>query len=241
MNQANPPSISSRSLLALLLLIPAPSLGVLAAMGWLKGHALGNPLWGITKVWIVALPVVWLLYVDRGRVSFSPLAKPRRKSAIIAGMVSGIAIFILILAGYFLFAQHWIDGKALREHLIETGLDSLARYLALCVFLIVVNSAVEAYVWRWFVYTRCRTLLPAALAVIASGFAFTIHHVFVLGFNFQWDWRVVLLGSVGVFVGGVTWSILYATYRSVWVGWISHAWADLAIFIIGYLLLFGSE
>ncbi len=227
-------------LLALLLLVPAPTLGVLGAMLWFTDSIIGQAMWAVSKVWIMALPLAWLLWVDRSWISVSPIPRKQMRSALIAANVTGVLIFALILGGYYLFGRNWMDLDAVRAHLTSVGLDSVPLYLAMCVFWIAVNSAVEEYVWRWFVYTRLAALLPAGAAVIAAGLAFTLHHVFALGLNFQWDWRIVALASTGVFVGGVTWSILYAVYRSVWPGWISHAWADLAIFIIGYQLLFSA-
>ncbi|MCC6682324.1 MAG: CPBP family intramembrane metalloprotease [Phycisphaeraceae bacterium] len=225
---------------ALLLLVPAPTLGVLGAMLWFTDSIVGQAMWAASKVWIMALPLAWLLFVDRSYISVSPIPRKQMRSALIAANVTGVLIFALILGGYYLFGREWMDLDAVRVHLTSVGLDSVPLYLAMCVFWIVVNSAVEEYVWRWFVYTRLAALIPHRLILpgVAAGLAFTLHHVFALGLNFQWDWRIVGLASTGVFVGGVTWSILYAVYRSIWPGWISHAWADLAIFIIGYQLLF---
>ena len=74
-------------------------------------------------------------------------------------------------------------------------------------------------------------------AVILSALLFTVHHVFALAA--QVDWRVTLLASVGVFIGGVTWSWLYRRYRSIWPGYLCHLMADAPIFVIGYVLIFG--
>jgi membrane protease YdiL (CAAX protease family) len=54
----------------------------------------------------------------------------------------------------------------------------------------------------------------------------------------QFGWAVTLLGSAGIFVGGLTWSWLYRRYRSTWPGYVSHILADAAVFVIGWLLLF---
>ena len=53
------------------------------------------------------------------------------------------------------------------------------------------------------------------------------------------DWPLVVLGSLGVFIGGVTWSWMYRKYRSVWVPYVSHAMVDIAIFAVGADVLFG--
>jgi hypothetical protein len=43
-----------------------------------------------------------------------------------------------------------------------------------------------------------------------------------------------------VLAAGACWSFLYLRYESIWPGWISHVLADLAVFLIGWHLLFAS-
>ncbi|MHC4769736.1 MAG: CPBP family intramembrane glutamic endopeptidase, partial [Planctomycetota bacterium] len=99
-----------------------------------------------------------------------------------------------------------------------------------------INSMLEEYVWRWFVSTRCEVLMPRRLAVMAAGLLFTLHHIIALDVYF--DWRIVVLGSMGVFIGGTTWSWLYLRYRNIWAAYVSHVFADVIIFAIGWKLLF---
>ena len=47
-----------------------------------------------------------------------------------------------------------------------------------------------------------------------------------------------MLGSLGVFLGGVIWSWIYLVYRNLWAAYVSHVAADIVIFGIGYTLLF---
>ncbi len=77
-----------RALLALLLLVPAPSLGVLLGMIWFPDSTLGRALFGITKVWMFAFSVVWLTCVDKKPLSRSPA----KRGGFVAGVISGIVI-----------------------------------------------------------------------------------------------------------------------------------------------------
>jgi len=99
-----------------------------------------------------------------------------------------------------------------------------------------VNSLIEEYVYRWFVLRQCEALLPPAAAVIASAAVFTIHHVIAL--NQYLEPGFTALASAGVFAGGIVWATLYHRYRSIWPGWISHVLADIAVFGLGWWLLF---
>ena len=91
--------------------------------------------------------------------------------------------------------------------------------------------------WRWFVFRKFEGMLGGKLAVVAAALGFTAHHVVAL--SAQFTWPVTLLASAGLFIGGATWNVLYLRYRSIWPGYVSHAIADVAVFIVGYRLIFG--
>jgi membrane protease YdiL (CAAX protease family) len=46
--------------------------------------------------------------------------------------------------------------------------------------------------------------------------------------------------SLGVFVGGLLWSWLLRRHGSLVPGYLSHILVDLAIFVVGASMLFGS-
>lgn len=230
----HPPPSRTLAVVALLLVIPASSVGVLAAMAFAPGSVGGQLTWALNKLWVFGVPLVWWLWVERGRWSWSPM----RRGGAVAGLVTGGAILLIIVGAWLVAGRHMVDVPGARQRLMGFGLDTPTIYLAACAYWIFINSVLEEYLWRWFVYRQFTAFMGRMAAVIASGVAFTIHHTFALGFNFAWDWRIVLLGSLGVFVGGVTWSWLYARYESIWPGWISHALADVGVFTVGWMILF---
>jgi membrane protease YdiL (CAAX protease family) len=219
------------ALLALLLLVPAPSIGVAFAMAITPGTT-GQVIYGVCKVWLLLFPLVWLLTVDRGRPSWSPM----RQGGWGAGVITGLAICVVIIAAHWFLGRRLIDPTTVRAAAEQNGLTSAARYLSLVLYLTFVNSLLEEYVWRWFVFRKCEVLLGGWRAVLLSGVLFTVHHVIALRFQMGWD--VTLLASLGVFLGGVIWSWCYLRYRSIWPGYVSHLLADAAIFWIGWQLLF---
>ena len=221
-----------KALIALALLIPVPSISTWMAMEVAEGPV-GQAVFGAGKLWVFLLPVVWLMVVDRQRPRI-----PRPSSrGMVAACVTGSLIVLVILVTYLLLGRHWIDASWVAEKAAEVGLDSPTDYLLGTLYWVTINSLLEEYVWRWFVVTRCETLMRRWAAVAASGLFFTLHHVIALDVYF--DWRVTALGSVGVFIGGATWSWLYIRYRNIWAAYVSHVFADVVIFAIGWHLIFG--
>jgi hypothetical protein len=223
----------SRALLALLLLTPAPTVGVAMALIGIPGWR-GKLVWLISKVWLFGLPVAWHVMIDRER---AVLPRPQRRGMMV-GLISGVAIFLVIVGGYGWLGRQWIDPQAVREVAERAGIATIGTYLGLSIYATFVNALLEEYVWRWFVYRQSERLVRrGTVAVVLAAMLFTIHHIVAL--NAYFDWRVTLLGSVGVFIGGATWSALYLHYRSIWPGYVSHILADVAVFLVGYWLIFG--
>ena len=222
----------NRALLALALLVPVPSVGTWLGMVAVPG-LLGQAIFAAAKVWVVLLPVAWLVLVERQRPRI-PL--PNRRG-MLAACVSGAAILVAIAVAYWLLGTRWIEADFVRERAHEVGLSTRTRFVVGALYWCTINSILEEYVWRWFVFTRLERLVPTYLAVAGSGLLFTLHHIIAVDVYF--DWRVVVLASTGVFLGGTIWSWLYLRYRNIWAAYVSHVFADVVIFAIGWKLIFG--
>ncbi len=219
--------------IALLLLVPAPTLGVTMAF-WIAPGPLGKAIYFLSKLWILALPVAWLLIVEKGRLSLSPARRGGFGFAVLSGVIIGAAI----LVAYATFAAALMSPAALRDLATANGFDTPLTYLILAAYITLVNALLEEYVWRWFVFTRCEALMPGRAAVVAAAVGFMLHHIFALRAFVPWG--LTALGAGGVLVGGVIWSWCYLRYRSIWPGYVSHAIVDVAVLAIGWHLLFGA-
>jgi uncharacterized protein len=227
-----------RAIAALLLLVPVPTIGVYFGM-WdeeTAGTTTGDAIYLAGKAWLVILPVTWLLLIERGRISWSP----PKHGGFGFGIASGMAIALVIVAAWLLLGEAIVDRQTAREAAELAGLDDPVRYLLLAVYICTINVLIEEYAWRWFCFRQCERLIPAwhgGAAILLCAAFFTLHHVFALAAKF--GTVAIILGSLGVFVGGCIWSICYVRYRSIWPGFVSHAIADVAIFAIGWHIIFG--
>jgi len=220
---------------ALGLLVPVPALGALCAFVWAPGP-LGQAVYFAAKAWLLVLPLCWRLWIEREPLSLSPLAPGRARSALLAGGVLGALLAGAILGAYAWLGKDWIDASRLREAVRTAGLTSRGVYLGFSAYLILVNSLLEEFVWRWFCYRQCEVLMGRRAAVVVAALCFTLHHAIV--FAVQFEPRTAALAACGVFAGGCVWSACYARFRSIWPGYVSHVGADVAGLWIGWHLLF---
>jgi membrane protease YdiL (CAAX protease family) len=198
----------------------------------------GQAIYMLCKVWLLLLPLLWRMFIERQPLTLSPA----RKGGFAIAAALGLGISAIIIGSYGAFGRKLIDPQMIQQAVTPNGLDQQGRYLMLAVYLTLINSLMEEYVWRWFVFKKFEELFGASrkvgrIAVFASAIGFTIHHTITL--RGQFDWSITLIGSLGVFIGGAVWSWLYLRYRSIWPGFLSHAIVDAAVFLVGWWIIFG--
>lgn len=216
---------------ALLLSIPVPTLGVWFGMFLWPGTAAGDAAFSVAKCWVLAFPIVWFL-LNSGKVHWPPI----NSKGLGVGILSGIAMAAIIFAAYFLIGAAHIDPTVLQNAMQEVGLFNPTKYLLLAAYWTFANALLEEYFWRWFVVSRAQTIMPKLAAIVLSALGFIAHHLLAMSLYF--DWFTAILACVGIFVAGVFWSFLYLRYQNLLPAYISHIFADAAIFGIGYYVLF---
>jgi membrane protease YdiL (CAAX protease family) len=144
----------------------------------------------------------------------------------------------LVWIAWFWFGPRLLDAEQLRAKLSAAGLTTATRYIAFAVYLTFVNSLIEEYVWRWFVYRQCERLVGGASAVVLAALLFTLHHA--LAFYAQFGATTAIVASCAVFAAACAWSACYARFRSIWPGWISHVLVDAAGLAVGWHVLYSA-
>ncbi|HIO20567.1 MAG TPA: CPBP family intramembrane metalloprotease, partial [Phycisphaerales bacterium] len=194
---------------------------------------IGKIIWALAKVWLMVLPVVWLLCIDQGKLSWSPT----NRKGVLAGLAWSVPIAIIIFVLYGLIGGILIPPSA-KHQIFELGITSPAHFFIFASAMSLGNSLMEEYVWRWFVFSKFKLLLGVWPAIILSAFFFTVHHIVIM-WNFGSLW-LVFLGSIGLFTGAIIWAWLYNKYNSIWPGWICHVAADTAIMWITWWIITGN-
>ncbi|MAE79090.1 MAG: hypothetical protein CL967_09235 [Euryarchaeota archaeon] len=221
------------ALLGLVLVSIAPSVSVTTGFVFKAG------LWAVivfvfTKAWVFGLPGFWHLRIEKQPFSWSPA----KKGGWGISFLLGIGMILTIWAAYFLLGEQMLQPEALKSILYPVGLTVPWRLAAAIVFWVFINSVLEEYVFRWFITSKIEQFVNGKwTAVFLSSAIFTLHHSIALIFFL--DPLGAIIASLGVFIGGSIFSWLYIEYRSIWVAWVAHACADVAIFAIAWELIVG--
>jgi hypothetical protein len=222
-----------QSLLAILLVCFVPSISVIFGIKVIDDELLAQIFFISCKLWIFIVPTLWYLRVENKSMS----KVVPSKDGIRMGAITGVIMSIIILFTWFIF-ESTLDVNQMVGTLESKGLSNINLYIAGMLYWIFLNSLLEEYVFRWYVTTKSIILLGNEnTAIIFSASLFTLHHAIALHlFGFLW-WQTAL-ASIGLLSAAAIWSWLYIRYRSIWVCWLSHAICDIAVFGIGYTILF---
>ena len=221
------------ALWGLLLVSIAPSVSVITGFA-LKAGIIAIVVFILTKLWIFGLPAFWHLKIEKGKFSLSLPKNGGWKESLILG----IGMLVVIFSAFFILGEKMLKPEDLTEILDSVGLTVAWKFILAILFWVFINSVLEEYVFRWFITSKIEQLVGGVwLPIFISAGIFTIHHTIALAFFI--DPLGNFIASLGVFIGGSIFSWLYLRYRSIWIAWLAHAIADIAIFTIAWHLVIG--
>lgn len=222
-----------KPLLALLLLVPAPSLGAAAGLWWGQGTLWGNSLYAASKVWLLAFPLFWHFRICKGKFTLPRVTRQGWRE----GGLTGLLCAAVILLGAWMGRGRLFDPADIAEALENTGLMSFWPYLLMGVYWSTVNAVLEEMVWRWFVLGQCRKICRRPVGAAAlSAFLFTLHHLVIVAAWLPWD--LTLLVNLAIFAAGFLWSHMTLRHQSIFPACVSHMLADAGIVAAGVWVLF---
>lgn len=225
-------SFPKNEILQVLLITLLASLGCILIL-YIAPETIGKILFSSSKLGLLIISIITLFLINNREIN---IVFPKSKELLL-GITSGILIFIVIISSYQIFGYNHLNNTNIILKANQLGINSLNIYLFSAIYGVFFNPLIEEYLWRGFVYAKCKILTSEIIAIFLTAFLFTLHHIIILS-AFTSNFLVILLSLLGIFIGSVIWSFFYLNFESLWASYISHLCADLALIIIGWQLLF---
>ncbi len=223
-------SIKWKAILSVLLVAPAPSIGAWWSF-WHDPGPVGQVMYGVGKAWLYGLPLVlWWIWFKRESRPARRLTRDTWRLAIGLGIATAGSIWL----AWSPLSDN-VDLAPFRQLAHTNHLTTWWMYLGVAAYLSIVNSLLEEYSFRWFLYGRLRLVLPVIPAAILGAIIFAAHHAVIL--TAQFDSPIAWLATAGVFLGGLMWTWCYERAGSILPGWVSHVIVDAAIMWLGWRML----
>ena len=151
------------------------------------------------------------------------------------GTILGVLVFIVIVLTYIV-VKPYIDTDQMLVEFQEKYKINKSNILYYSFYLTFINSFLEEFFFRGFLFLNIKKLGFRKTAYIFSSFLFAVYHIA----NFQ-NWfsvSVFVLALAGLFAGGCIFCYLDDEKETFLNSWFVHICADLAIVFIG-LYIFG--
>lgn len=163
-------------------------------------------------------------------IHFKQLFIPNKKGIGVA-LILGSTVFGIILGGYFIFKDIFNFSSIANSLTSSTGVDK-SNFLYVSIYISLVNSMMEEFFFRGFVF---KNISNKKFAYVFSSMIFALYHVaMMIGWFDIWAFLLVM---AGLFIGGILFNLLNEKFKTVYVSWVVHMFANFAINIIGFILL----
>ncbi|MDP3698839.1 MAG: type II CAAX endopeptidase family protein [Nanoarchaeota archaeon] len=153
-----------------------------------------------------------------------------RKTALF-GLLVGLTYYLA-----YLFFKHNFTTQTIIQNLQESATINTNNLLMIGIYIIFVNSLLEEYFWRGFLFEKLIKNSKPIFAYLITGIAFSFHH---LVFYFTWfTWPFLLLATFGLVSFALLMNYIFQKYHDLFSCWLIHLCADTAQILIA-LKIFG--
>ncbi len=184
------------------------------------------------KIAVFLLPALALSIRYRELSCFSLFRFP--KKGFFTALALGIGVYFVILIGYFA-VKPFFEFSSIAEKLTQNAGVTADNFLFVSLYISFVNSLLEEFFFRGFVFTNLKHLRSGRFAYLFSSILFAVYHVAMMT---GWFSPVLfLLVMAGLVAGGMIFNYLNERMGTVYISWLVHMFANFAINTIGFLLL----
>jgi membrane protease YdiL (CAAX protease family) len=159
--------------------------------------------------------------------------KPKKTKTYRKGLVVSIIAFAVIIIG-FLIIRNYLDYQVMVDEFRNKYELTGIKFFIASFYLVVFNALLEEYFFRGFIFFN---LENKYFAYTFSSLAFSIYHIS----NFK-NWftndLLIIVPLLGLFLSGILFNYLDSKSKDIYNSYIPHFFADLAIVIIGYFIMF---
>lgn len=185
---------------------------------------------GIKLVLFSIFPAIYIIKTGDNVLKDS-IKNRDKKIRIKLSTVLGIVIFLAIISTY-LILKNYIDIGTLVNEFENKYKINKSNIIYYGVYLAFINSLLEEFFFRGFIFLNLKKLELKKTAYILSSMAFFLYHI--ANFKNWFSIGLFIFVSVGLFVGGCIFNYLDDKQNTFFNSWFVHICADLAIILIGF-------
>lgn len=184
----------------------------------------------ISKLCIFTLlPYTYMKIVKKQNIVESLNLKTFSFHRIKVGIILGFCSFTIVLIGYMIFSKY-IDIENILQELNKINV-SRNNFIYVGLYIIFINSFLEEFFFRGFVFLNIYEEEHKLLGYIYSAFLFAIYHMAMIKTWF--NPYLIGVSLISLMVVSIVFNYLNTISKNFINSWIVHMMADSAIILIG--------
>jgi len=176
------------------------------------------------------LPIVYSL-VDR-QVHLSKLFCFNKSSIKLAAFL-GVGVYIFILSAYLILAPYFDFSKVTLALQNNIGVNK-SNFVFVAIYISFINSLLEEFFFRGISFLTLKDVLSRKVSYLFSATVFALYHIAIMTSWFSLPLFIILI--ISLFVAGLMFDWLDEKNGNIYVSWMVHMSANLAINTIGFIL-----
>jgi len=156
-----------------------------------------------------------------------------RSKGLLVSLLLGVAIFGVILGGYFV-TRGFIDFSGVTSSLTSGMGITADNFIWVAIYISIMNSFLEEFFFRGFGFITLKKFVNIKFAYLFSPVLFAVYHAGMLFGMFHP--AVLVLIMSGLIIGGLIFNALNDKLGNIYPSWFVHMAANFAINTIGFIL-----
>ena len=186
----------------------------------------------VKLLFFLALPLLFFALYRTQRPELKRLFR-FGKHGLLLSLGLGLAIYALIVGGYFL-TRNLFDFSAVTTSLTSGMGITAENFPWVALYITVGNSFLEEFFFRGFGFITLKKFLPGPMGWLFSPVLFALYHGGMM-FGMFHPFLLALLFA-GLVAGGLIFNALNARFGNLYPSWCVHMAADAAIMTVGAIL-----
>lgn len=196
------------------------------------------PLEYFTKSFIkinlfLVLPIVYSIY--NKSLEVKNYFKLKSKKQLLVAILLGLTVYLFIIGSYFI-SRTFIDLNNISASLGNDLNISGKNFIYVAVYISFVNSLLEEFFFRGFVFLSLKRFTSRKFAYLLSSVSFSLYHVAII---LNWfNIFIFILILIGLAIAGLLFDWLNEKNGNIYNSWLVHMFANFAINSIGIFMFY---
>lgn len=178
------------------------------------------------------VPMGYFLLWGKQWEHLKALFLPKKKDMALA-LGLGIGVYGIILGGYFLI-NPILDIDSIALQLTADGGVSADNFLWISLYIALINSLLEEFLFRGFAFLTLKKLSNRIFAYIFSALVFAAYHFGM--FAGSYAPLIWVLAMAALFAAGCVLNYLNEKSGTIYPSWLVHMFANFGINTVGFLI-----